>query len=87
MIEPEATGCVCGCDARVKIGEDISERLDVLPAWFRVIVTRRPRYACAACHEGVIRAPAPPQLIEAGIPAESLLAHIAVSKYGDGLPL
>ena len=87
VIEPEAMGCACGCEARVKIGEDVSERLDVVPARFRVIVTRRPRYACAACHEGVVQAPAPPRLIEAGIPTEGLLAHIAVAKYGDGLPL
>lgn len=87
VIEPEAARCSCGCEARVKIGEDVSERLDVVPARFRVIVTRRPRYACAACHESVVQAPAPPRLIEAGIPTEGLLAHIAVAKYGDGLPL
>jgi len=87
VVEPEALDCACGCQARVKIGEDVSERLDVVPARFRVIVTRRPRYACAACHEGVVQAPAPPRLIEAGIPTEGLLAHIAVTKYGDGLPL
>lgn len=87
VIEPEAMGCACGCEARVQIGEDVSERLDVVPARFRVIVTRRPRYACAACHEGIVQAPAPARLIEAGIPTEGLLAHIAVAKYGDGLPL
>jgi transposase len=35
------------------IGEDVSERLDIIPAQFRVIVTRRPKYACRSC-EGVI---------------------------------
>jgi transposase len=88
VLEPEtATRCACSAAERVKIGEDVSERLDVLPARFRVIVTRRPRYACAACREGVVQAPAPPHLIEAGIPTEGLLTHIAVAKYADGLPL
>lgn len=87
VIEPEATCCACGSAARVKIGEDVSERLDVVPARFRVIVTRRPRYACAACRDGVAQAPAAPHLIEAGIPTEGLLAQIAVAKYADGLPL
>ena len=43
IIEPVAAPCACGSCARVKIGEDVSERLDVVPARFRVIVTRRPR--------------------------------------------
>jgi transposase len=87
VIEPEATCGTCGSAERVQIGEDISERLDVIPAQFRVIVTRRPRYACTACHEGVAQAAAPAHLIEAGIPTEAVLAHIAVAKYADGLPL
>jgi transposase len=87
VIEPEATCGVCGSAERVKIGEDISKRLDVIPAQFRVIVTRRPRYACTACREGVTQAPAPAHLIEGGIPTEGLLAHIAVAKYADGVPL
>jgi transposase len=41
----------------------------------------------AACREAVVQAPAPPHLIEAGIPTERLLAQIAVAKYADGLPL
>jgi len=59
----------------------------VVPVRFRVIVTRRPRYACTRCRDGVAQAPAPPHLIEAGIPTEGLLAQIAVAKYADGLPL
>jgi len=87
VIEPEAICSACGSAERVKIGEDVSERLDVVPARFRVIVTRRPRYACAACRDGVDQAPAPAHLIEAGVPTEGLLAQIAVAKYADGLPL
>jgi transposase len=88
VIEPDMATCeACGSAQRVKIGEDVSERLDIVPARFRVIVTRRPRYACAACREGVVQAPAPPHLIDSGIPTERLLAQIAVAKYADGLPL
>ncbi|HZS81327.1 MAG TPA: IS66 family transposase [Stellaceae bacterium] len=87
VIEPEMWPCACGSCERVKIGEDVSERLDVVPARFRVIVTRRPRYACVTCRESVVQALASPHLIEAGVPTEGLLAHIAVSKYADGLPL
>lgn len=71
---------------KVLIGEDVSERLDVVPAKFRVIVTRRPKYAFKN-EDGVIQAVAPAHIIEAGIPTEALLAQIAVSKYADGLPL
>jgi transposase len=87
IIEPHAAPCSCGACARVKIGEDVSERLDVVPPKFRVIVTRRPRYACSACRESIVQAPAPARLIEGGIATERLLAAIAVSKYADGLPL
>lgn len=87
VIEPEAVACACGTCQPVMIGEDVSERLDVTPAKFRVIVTRRPKYGCAQCKEGVSQAPAPAHLVEAGVPSETLLAHVAVSKYADGLPL
>jgi transposase len=87
VIEPDATPCACGACDRVKIGEDVCERLDVVPAKFRVIVTRRPRYACKVCREGVVQARAPARLVDAALPTEALLAHVAVSKYADGLPL
>jgi transposase len=85
VIEPELPA---GCAERDKvlIGEDVSERLDVVPSKFRVIVTRRPKYAFRN-DDGVIQAPAPAHLIEGGIPTEALLAQIAVAKYADGLPL
>ena len=51
------------------MGEDCSERLDVTPAQFKVIVTRRPKYACRACEGAVVQAAAPARLIEAGIPS------------------
>ncbi len=69
------------------MGEDVSERLDIVPAQFRVIMTRRPKYACRACEEVVVQAPAPARLVEGGIPTEATVAHILVSKYADHLPL
>ena len=92
VIEPESRDCPCGdcpcgCGEMVKIGEDRSERLDIVPAQLRVIVTVRPRYACGACERGVVQAPAPARLIEGALPTEGALAHVLVSKYADHSPL
>jgi transposase len=87
VIEPEDKACPCCGSAMHVMGEDRSERLDVIPAHFKVIVTRRPKYACRACEEAVVQAPAPARRIEGGIPTESLIAHVLVSKYADHCPL
>jgi transposase len=69
-----------------KIGEDVSERLEFIPASLQVIEEVRPKYACAkGC--GVAAAQKPASPIEKGLPGPGLLAHVAVSKYGDHLPL
>lgn len=86
VVEPESLVCACGGCLHC-IGEDVSERLDVIPAQFRVIVTRRPKYACRACTDGVVQAPAPARLIQAGLPTEATVAHVLVCKYADHLPL
>jgi transposase len=70
-----------------RIGEETSERLDVVPAQFRVIVTHRPKYACRACEQAVVEAPAPERLIKGGLPTEAMVAHVLVSKYAWHLPL
>ena len=85
IIAPEVT-CGCGAERHI-IGEDVSERLDIVPAQFRVIVTRRPKYACRFCEAGIVQAPAKPRLIEGGIPTEATIASVIVSKYADHLPL
>ena len=59
IIEPETTLCPCGCGEMTRIGEDVSERLDVVPAQLRVLVTRRPKYACRRCSGAVVQAHAP----------------------------
>jgi transposase len=87
VIAPEDMDCPC-CRAPMHlIGEETSERLDVIPAQYRVIVTRRPKYACRACEGTVVQQPAPPRLIEGGLPTEATVAHVLVSKYAWHLPL
>jgi transposase len=86
-LTPEDTACPCCRAAMTVIGEDTSERLDVIPAQFRVIVTKRPKLACRACAGTVIQEPAPPRLIEGGLPTEAMVAHVLVARYADHLPL
>jgi len=89
VIEPDSLQCPCGCGKMmVRIGEDRTERLDITPATFRVIVTIRPKYAPPGnCDGKVVQAPAPAHLIEGALPTEALIAHVLVSKYADHLPL
>ncbi len=70
-----------------RIGEDRSERLDIVPAQLRVLVTIRPKYACRVCQSGITQAPAPAHLIEAALPSEGAIAHVLVAKYADHCPL
>src|SRR6266567_4196589 len=86
-IEPEDTNCPC-CRAPMHvIGEETSQRLDVIPAQFRVVVTHRPKYACRACEQAVVQAPAPERLIKSGLPTEAMVAYVLVAKYAWHLPL
>jgi transposase len=87
VIEPEDTACPCCGEAMQVIGEDCSQRLDIIPAQYQVVVTRRPKYACRKCQEGVVQAPAPARLIEGGLPSERLVAHVLVTKFADHTPL
>jgi transposase len=87
VIEPETTSCPCCGGGMHVIGEEKSERLDVIPAQHRVLVTRRPKYGCRACAGAVVQAPAPERLIRSGLPTEALVAHVLVSKYAWHLPL
>ncbi len=87
IVDIDEKACPCCKGALHRIGEDVSERLDIVPAQFRVLVTRRPKYACRACEGAVVQAPAPARLIEGGLPTEATVAHVLVSKYADHLPL
>src|SRR3954469_5903456 len=76
VIAPEDSACPCCGGAMQVIGEDRSSRLDVIPAQDRVIVPRRPKYACRTCQEGVVQAAAPARLIAGGLPTERLVAQV-----------
>ena len=87
VVDVEDKACPCCGGALHQIGEDVAERLDVVPTTFRVLVTRRPRYGCRSCEASVIQAPAPARIVEGGIPTEALIAQVLVAKYADHLPL
>ena len=87
VVDVEDKACPCCGGALHQIGEDVAERLDVVPTTFRVLVTRRPRYGCRSCESAVVQAPAPARIVEGGIPTEALIAQVLVAKYADHLPL
>lgn len=78
--------CACGC-ALTYISDETNEQLEYIPAKVQVIVNVRKKYACKACELTVKTAAMPAQIIPKSIATPSLLAHIAVSKYDDHLPL
>ena len=81
--------CVCpGCGGTAfgRIGADEREVLEYVPARFRRILHVRPKMSCRAC-ETIVQAPMPGLPIEKGRPGPGLLAHVAVSKFCDHLPL
>lgn len=83
--EPDDITCSCGCQ-RIRVGEDISEKLDYTPGVFAVERHIRGKWACKAC-ETLVQAPVAPHVIDKGIPTTGLLAQVLVAKYGDHLPL
>lgn len=87
VIAPASTTCPCCAGPLHLIGEDVARRLDVVPAQYRILVTRRPKYACRGCEGTVVQAPAPARLIEGGLPTERLVAQVLVDKYADHCPL
>jgi transposase len=87
VLDIENHVCPCCSSLLHRMGEDVSERLDIVPAQLRVLVVRRLKYACRVCEEVVVQAPAPARLIEGGIPTEKMAAQVLVSKYADHLPL
>lgn len=83
--EIEQTHCECG-QALERIGQEVSEQLDCVPAQFFVLRHIRGKYACACC-QTIQAAPMPAQMIDKGIPAPGLLAQVVVAKHDDHLPL
>ena len=75
----------CGGELR-KLGEDVSEILERVPATYKVIRHVRVKMACSKC-DVILQTPAPSRPIERGLAGPNLLAHVLVSKYADHLPL
>ena len=84
--EPDSCTCSACQSNLIKIGEDISEQLDIEPARFFVIRHIRPQYACRKC-ETITAAPVAPAVIDGSLAAPGLLTWVATSKYLDHLPL
>lgn len=82
--EPESTTCGCG-QPMVRVGQDISEKLDVVPARFFVHRHIRGKWACKCC-QALVQEPVEPHIIDKGMPAEGLLAHTLVGRFVDHLP-
>ena len=83
---PKQASCPdCGGELR-KLGEDVSEMLEYVPARFQVIRHVRPKLSCGHC-ERIVQAPAPSRPIARGLAGPGLLAHVLISKYADHLPL
>jgi transposase len=84
--------CPCCGEARRRIGEEVSEQLEIIPAKFQVLKHVRFKYACRACEANaenpqIVVAAKPPQPIERGLPGPGLLAYLVTSKWSEHLPL
>lgn len=87
IIHPAGDVCPgCGGTQFSKLGEDVTEVLDKIPARLKVVRHIRPKFSCRAC-ETIIQARSPDLPIERGRPGAALIANVVVSKYLDGLPL
>ena len=86
VVEAPTTCSCCGSDRIVKMGEDITETLEVVPRQWKVIQTVREKFTCRAC-EKISQAPAPFHPIPRGWAGPSLLAMIVFEKYGQHQPL
>jgi len=84
--------CVCGCEKK-RMGEEISEQMEVIPPQFKVLQHVRPKYACKSCNsqggsgEGVTIAPMPKLFLPKCMAGPSLVAYTVTNKYIDHLPL
>ena len=84
---PEQCTCrICGEQTRV-IGYEQSEQLDVEPARYFVLVTKREKRACSVCKEGVITAALPARIIDKSLASDRVIIDTVVAKYSDHLPL
>ncbi|MFG6596075.1 IS66 family transposase [Sulfitobacter sp. 1A13368] len=86
VVEAPAACTCCGSDRIVKMGEDVTETLEVIPRQWKVIQTVREKFTCRAC-EKISQPPAPFHAIPRGWAGPQLIAMIAFDKYGQHQPL
>src|SRR5947208_5164506 len=87
VVVPAPTSCACcGSTRLAKLGEDVTETLEVIPRQWKVIQTVRERFSCRAC-ETIHQPPAPFHVVPRGWAGPSLLAMILFEKYGQHQPL
>ena len=86
-VAPELRACPCCGKERTPLGEEVSQRLELEPARFFVLVEKRPKLSCPQCKEGVVSAPASETPLPGALPGPGLLSQLVVGKYRDGLPL
>jgi len=86
MVYPSPSVCPCCGGVLHKLGEDITETLEVIPRQWKVIQHVREKFSCRSC-ETITQPPAPSHPIARGRAGPGLLAHILFSKYGLHLPL
>jgi transposase len=86
LIEPDSTQCACCQGAMHKIGEDVTEAIDIVPAILRVIATVRPKYACRACEGGIVQARSPRRMIEGSMVTTSFIAWVVSQRFAWYLP-
>jgi transposase len=87
VVVPAPTACpCCGSQKLSKLGEDITETLEVIPRSWKVIQTVRERFSCRAC-EAITQPPAPFHVTPRGFAGPNLLATILFEKFGQHQPL
>jgi transposase len=82
---PESCPC-CGSAKLSKLGEDVSETLEVIPRQWKVIQTVREKFSCRSC-EAIAQPPAPFHVTPRGFVGPNLLAMILFEKFGQHQPL
>lgn len=87
IIEPASTQCTCCAGPLHRIGQDIAEALDSVPAILRVLRTVRPKYACRECQTAPVQAPARRRMFEGGMATTSLITNVVVWKFAWYVPL
>ena len=86
VVHPSPSACPCCGGVLHKLGEDVTEMLELIPRQWKVVQHVREKFSCRSC-EAITQPPAPSHPIARGRAGPQLLAHILFAKYGLHLPL